>query len=83
MNVPRPFRRASGGVARVRADAGPDRVTDLDGVRVDLDDGWYHVRVSHTEPVIRIHCEAASEEAAEELVMTLRQQVLAALAGVT
>ena len=83
LEVPCPMSRAYSAVARVRADAGPDRVTDLDGVRVDLDDGWYHVRVSHTEPVIRIHCEAASEEAAEELVMTLRQQVLAALAGVT
>ncbi len=73
--------RAYRAVARVRAAAeGP--VTDLDGVRVDLDSGWYHVRVSHTEPVIRIHCEADSGEAAAELARALRLRVQAALVEV-
>ena len=81
LEIPCAMSRAYSAVAQVRARATGGRVTDLDGVRVDLDEGWYHVRVSHTEPVIRIHCEAGSAEAAEELAQTLRQRVQAALAG--
>lgn len=31
--------------------------TVIDGLRIDRPDGWFHVRVSQTEPVIRIICE--------------------------
>ena len=81
LEVPCAMSRAYSAVARVRERAeGP--VTDLDGVRVELDAGWYHVRVSHTEPVIRIHCEADDHEAAAELARTLRLRVQAALVEV-
>jgi len=68
-------------VARIRASA-DGRVTDLDGVRVELSDGaWYHVRVSQTEPVIRITCEANSVEAADELLERLKAKVAGAIHG--
>ena len=34
------------------------KVTDIDGVRVEMDDGWLLVRPSGTEPKIRITAEA-------------------------
>jgi phosphomannomutase len=39
-----------------------------DGVRLEWDDGWLHVRASGTEPLLRIIAEAASRERAEALV---------------
>ncbi|MBX5493912.1 MAG: phosphoglucosamine mutase [Bryobacteraceae bacterium] len=33
------------------------RVTSIDGLRVDWPDRWFHVRVSQTEPVVRVICE--------------------------
>lgn len=33
------------------------RVNMLDGLRVDWPDRWFHVRVSQTEPIVRIICE--------------------------
>jgi phosphomannomutase len=42
-----------------------ERVTDIDGVKIDFADGWVHLRKSNTEPIIRIYSEAASEEKAE------------------
>ena len=39
-----------------------------DGVKVITPDGWFLVRGSNTEPIIRIVAEAASEERARELV---------------
>lgn len=43
------------------------RVTDGDGIRVDVADGWIHVRPSNTEPIVRIFAEAATRECAEAL----------------
>jgi len=39
-----------------------------DGVRVELEDSWLHVRKSGTEPVVRLISEAATREEAERLV---------------
>lgn len=41
------------------------RLVHADGTRIDWDDGWLHLRASHTEPMIRIISEAASPETAE------------------
>jgi len=41
---------------------------ELDGIRIDMDKGWVHVRRSNTEPVVRIIAEAESAGLAEELV---------------
>ena len=65
-------------VARLRAYA-EGEVTDLDGVRVQLEDAWYFLRVSQTEPVIRVICEAATRERADDLLFRLERQVRAAI----
>jgi phosphomannomutase len=49
-----------------------DRVNDRDGVRVDFDDGWVHVRGSNTEPIIRIIAEAPATDRAEALIADVR-----------
>jgi phosphomannomutase len=43
------------------------RVTAIDGIRIDMESGWVHVRKSNTEPVVRIIAEARSIEEARSL----------------
>jgi phosphomannomutase len=38
-----------------------------DGVKIDLPEGWIHLRKSNTEPIVRIYTEASSASVAEEL----------------
>ena len=45
-----------------------ERIDDSDGVRIDLEEGWVHLRPSNTEPIARLIAEAADEPAAEALV---------------
>lgn len=40
----------------------------LDGIRIDLETGWVHLRRSNTEPVVRIIAEAVSREEAAALI---------------
>ena len=56
-----------------------ERVVTIDGVRVDLEDGWFLVRPSNTEPVIRVTSEGVTEERAEELAELAEKIVLRAL----
>lgn len=42
-----------------------ERVTTIDGVKIDFEDGWVHLRKSNTEPIIRIYSEGKTEVEAE------------------
>lgn len=42
-------------------------VTRLDGVRVDAPDGWFLIRLSGTEPLLRVTVEAQDRERARDL----------------
>jgi len=53
---------------RVRKEYASQRVSDADGVRVDFDDGWVHLRASNTEPILRLIAEADSEDRARALI---------------
>lgn len=44
-----------------------EKVTDIDGVKIDFAHGWVHLRKSNTEPIIRIYSEAKDETAANQL----------------
>lgn len=44
-----------------------EKITDIDGVKIDFKDGWVHLRKSNTEPIIRIYSEAHSEAEAQKL----------------
>ncbi len=44
-----------------------EEVNDIDGVKVDFEDCWVHLRKSNTEPIIRIYSEASTMEKAEAL----------------
>jgi phosphomannomutase len=44
-----------------------ERVSTIDGVKIDFADSWAHLRKSNTEPIIRIYCEAHTMEEADGL----------------
>ena len=51
------------------------QVTTIDGVKIDLPDGWVHIRKSNTEPIIRIYAEAKTEKRLDELVGEIQRLV--------
>ncbi len=42
-------------------------VSTIDGVKIDFENSWVHLRKSNTEPIIRIYTEAFSQEEADNL----------------
>jgi phosphoglucosamine mutase len=56
-------------------------VSTVDGVRLELEDGWVLIRPSGTEPIIRITVEARERERAEELLEASRSFVHSVLGG--
>lgn len=44
-----------------------EKITDIDGVKIDFPDSWVHLRKSNTEPIVRIYSEASTMEKAVEL----------------
>ena len=52
---------------RIKEMYADEKVTDIDGVKIDFSDKWVHLRASNTEPIIRVYSEAATMEEAESL----------------
>ncbi len=50
-------------------------VTTIDGVKIDFEDGWVHLRKSNTEAIIRIYSEAHTEARANELAEQVKAEV--------
>ncbi len=42
-------------------------INDIDGVKIDFDKGWVHLRKSNTEPIIRIYAESRDLNSANQL----------------
>ena len=62
---------------KIKAKYPKEQVTDIDGVRIDFDKEWIHLRKSNTEPIIRIYSESKSAERAnalaEEMIKAIRE----------
>ena len=56
-----------------------EKITDIDGVKIDFADGWVHLRKSNTEPIIRIYAEAPTMDQANALALDIKN-VMASLA---
>ncbi len=53
-------------VGKVKADYPEGQLTDIDGIRIDFPDWWFNLRVSNTEPLLRLVVEASTEDGLEE-----------------
>lgn len=52
-----------------------EKITDIDGVKIDFPTSWVHLRKSNTEPIIRIYAEAPTMAEAEALAADIRKVV--------
>lgn len=66
---------------KARLAASGAQVNDIDGVRVDTDDGWWLLRASNTQAVLVARCEARDEAGLARLKAILEAQLKAS--GVT
>jgi phosphomannomutase len=52
-----------------------ERITTIDGVKIDFADNWVHLRKSNTEPIIRIYTEAKSQKEADNLAIRIIDEI--------
>lgn len=56
-----------------------EEISTVDGVKIDFEDHWVHLRKSNTEPIIRIYTEAGSQaeadKVAEKMISEIREIV--------
>jgi phosphomannomutase len=52
-----------------------ENVTTIDGVKIDFEEEWVHLRKSNTEPIIRIYTESTSSEAANSLALRFMNEI--------
>ena len=50
---------------------------ETDGLRIDFENGWVHLRQSNTEPIIRIYAEAPAREEAEKFAHDVKNDISA------
>lgn len=52
-----------------------EKITDIDGVKIDFEQSWVHLRKSNTEPIIRIYSEAHTLAEAEKLANDIKEVI--------
>jgi phosphomannomutase len=52
-----------------------EKITDIDGVKIDFPHSWVHLRKSNTEPIIRIYAEARTVDEAKKLVQEIKDLI--------
>jgi phosphomannomutase len=68
-------KRMLGSVLHRLAQESAMHVDCRDGVKLDFEDGWVHVRASNTEPIVRVYAEARTQARAEALAGKYRKFV--------
>jgi len=52
-----------------------EKITTIDGLKIDFKDGWVHLRKSNTEPIIRIYAESEGEDKANALAENMINEI--------
>ena len=77
------FTVSNGGqiLEKVRADYTDGTLTDLDGIRIDFPDWWFNLRISNTEPLLRLVVEATTRDALQARTRELTDRIRQYAAG--
>lgn len=59
-------------LAAVKDKFANEKITDIDGVKIDFAESWVHLRKSNTEPIIRIYAEAHTADEAAALADSIK-----------
>lgn len=68
MNIPALLEKVKGIYAA-------NEINTEDGVKIEFEKGWVHLRGSNTEPIIRVYSEGQTEEAAQQLAAGVMRSV--------
>jgi len=52
-----------------------EKITTIDGLKIDFKEGWVHLRKSNTEPIIRIYAESEGEDKANALAENMINEI--------
>jgi len=52
-----------------------EHLNTVDGLKIDFDNGWIHMRKSNTEPIIRVYSEASTAEDATKLAEGIKKVI--------
>jgi phosphomannomutase len=50
-------------------------INDIDGVKIEFDKEWVHLRKSNTEPIIRVYAESSSQSTSDHLAKKIMMDV--------
>lgn len=56
-------------------------INTVDGLKIDFDGDWVHLRKSNTEPIIRIYAESSTEQTADNIAAKIKSDIIAILKG--
>lgn len=48
----------------------------VDGLKIEFDNDWVHLRRSNTEPIIRIYAESNTEKTADSIALKLKADII-------
>ncbi len=51
---------------KVKAHYADFTILTIDGVKIEFEDGWVHLRTSNTEPIMRVYAESTTQEKAQK-----------------
>ncbi|MFA5131555.1 MAG: phosphoglucosamine mutase [Patescibacteria group bacterium] len=54
-----------------------DKITDIDGIKIDWPDSWVHLRASNTEPILRLYGEGETEPLAAARIKEIKMKISA------
>ena len=50
-------------------------ISESDGVKVDFEDSWIHLRKSNTEPIIRLYAEGKEMDHVDEIIKEFKELI--------
>lgn len=53
-----------------------ERLNTIDGLKIEFEDHWVHMRKSNTEPIIRIYTEGKSKDKAQAVADKFKQKIM-------
>lgn len=62
-------------LAQMQAKYAHENHTTIDGLKIDFENEWVHLRKSNTEPIIRIYSEGPTPEAAEAIAQKIISEI--------
>jgi phosphomannomutase len=65
--------------ARIKEKYAKQRINTEDGLKIEFDRDWVHLRTSNTEPIIRIYAESISETMADNIARKMMADIREAM----